>query len=275
MNKYTGYCQEQILKPGSSIYYALLHLETNYKHEISALIAFMREIKKTTSNYKEISIAKTKIKWWQNEINNLYQHKPTHPISFALETVLKKYTIPQQLLNEYLEGAILKLETDHFCTEKDIVFFSYREYGLMLIALSYVLSPFPNHLTQCLHKFSETLTRIDFIQYAQQYSKNNKQIFSLEMLDKNKINHNTDISSKSLQPLFIEHANIARQQYLSALKDLTKVQKNTLKPLLIFLKIKIKLLQEIENDGFNVYQYYYQLTPIRKYFIAKTQQFLL
>lgn len=243
---------------GSSIYYALRFSNKNMQDKLIPFIAFFKEIRKTTIHYRESDIAKTKLSWWQEEILKMYQERPAHPITTSLLPIIKSCKIPQQLFMEYLDGALLKINTDHFCTDKDIEFFSYREYALPIIIMSYVLYETPVDIMKSVNQLSYALTIIDMITHAKLYQDKNKQIFSLEM--QNKIANNKD--------LFKHYANQAKAADEKGLNLLDKAQKKQLHPLLTFLKLKMALLKEIEKDDFNVLQYEYHLTPFRKCWIA-------
>ena len=235
-------CEALTLTPGSSLYYALLFLKSDVKTGLTPLIAFVKTIYQITMDYREPDIAKTKLQWWQQEITRLYQTKPSHPISQALLPIVTKYKIPQQLFLEYLDGAILKINTDHFCTQKDIALFSYREFGVMLTAMCYVIQDNPSKLTQAIHHFAYSLTLIDFIIHAKKYHAHGKRIFPLDALD----------SDRDEVLLFSDYVVLAKVQYDKAIHVLTKADKKQLRALITYSKIKLALLDEIKDDDVRV-----------------------
>lgn len=252
------HCEQIVLTPGSSLYYALLFVQPAIKSNLVPLIAFVKTIYQITMNYNEPDIAKTKLQWWQQEIINLYQSKPSHPISHELLPVIKDNKIPQQLFSEYLDGATLKINTDHFCTQKDIALFSYREFGVMLTAMCYTSVDTPSKLSQALHHFAYSLTLVDFIIYARKYHEHGKRIFPLDALE----------ADRDEILLFSDYVVLAKAQYDKALSELDKKDKKELRALITYNKIKLKLLDEIKHDKFRVFDYAYQLTPLRKFLIA-------
>jgi len=249
---------EEYIQPGASIYYALRFSRKYNSDALIPIIVFAKEIRKLTMHYREIEIAKIKLKWWHDEILKTYDNNPTHPISHALLTIIKQYHIPQQLFTEYLDGASLKIDTDHFCTDKDIELYSYREHGLVMIMMSYILYEPLSKVLPSLHCLAYSITLIDIISHIRDYANKNKQIFSLAAQD----------SLKEELALFKHYSSLAKEEYQKGLAKLSLKQKKQLKPILIYHKLKITLLDEIEKDGFKVMNYEYHLTPLRKCWLA-------
>jgi len=248
------HCTELAYTPGTSLYYAFMFETQTIKDDIAPIIAFAKTIYHISMDYREADIAKTKLQWWQQEIHALYQQNPTHPISHALLPVLKKYQIPQQFFLEYLDAAILKIDTNHFCTQQDIALFAYREQGLMLTAICYVLSNEPMALQKRIQHFAYSLTLIDLIAYARKYHLHGMQIFPLD-------------AEGDEKALFQSYTDMAYANFEKAIADLSQKDKKSLRPIILYNKLQLKLLNEIKKTGFDVSQHEYHLTPLRKLLI--------
>ena len=73
------YCQQKAVQSGSSFYYSFLFLPPERRRAITALYAYCREVDDVVDECTDANVARTKLKWWRDEVANLYDGKPQHP----------------------------------------------------------------------------------------------------------------------------------------------------------------------------------------------------
>src|SRR5215510_4053736 len=103
------YCQQKAAQSGSSFYYSFLFLPPERRRAITALYAFCREVDDVVDECSDAGLAATKLAWWRREVQNLYEGKPNHPVTRALEPFLGPFKIEQIRLNEIITGMEMDL----------------------------------------------------------------------------------------------------------------------------------------------------------------------
>ena len=103
------YCQRKAAASGSSFYYSFLFLPTPRRRAITALYAFCREVDDVVDETSDAQLAATKLAWWRAEVANLYRGNPQHPVTRALAPFIGEYSLPQEQLNEIIDGMEMDL----------------------------------------------------------------------------------------------------------------------------------------------------------------------
>jgi phytoene synthase len=120
------YCQDKAAKSGSSFYYSFLFLPKSKREAITALYAFCREVDDVVDECKETSVARTKLAWWRNEIHHLYQKNPQHPVTKALNDVIRTYHLDQEHFIEIIDGMEMDLDQNRYTDFKQLQLYCYR-----------------------------------------------------------------------------------------------------------------------------------------------------
>ncbi len=82
------YCKEKTKQSGSSFTVSFIFLPKVKREAMIALYAFCREVDDVVDECTDYGVAQIKIDWWKSEIERLYDEKPQHPVSFALQPVV-------------------------------------------------------------------------------------------------------------------------------------------------------------------------------------------
>lgn len=89
---------------GSSFYGPMLKLTAHKRDGMLALYAFCREADDAVDLEPDPEKAAEKLAFWRQEIERLYQKTPTHPVTIALLDTVARFTLPQGLFMEILDG---------------------------------------------------------------------------------------------------------------------------------------------------------------------------
>jgi len=103
------YCQDKTAASGSSFYYSFLFLPTDIRRAITALYAFCREVDDVVDECSDVAVAQQKLDWWRNEINETFDGNAQHPVTIELARLIKPYQLPQQYLQEIIDGMQMDL----------------------------------------------------------------------------------------------------------------------------------------------------------------------
>ena len=108
------YVQQKAAASGSSFYYAFLFLPKHRRAAITAFYAYCREIDDVVDDMVDSGVAASKLGWWQAEVAQSFDGKPSHPVMRALMPLADEYRISQQHLLAIIEGCRMDLEQSRY-----------------------------------------------------------------------------------------------------------------------------------------------------------------
>ena len=120
------YCRERLAASGSSFAHSFRFLDRERRQAITALYAFCREVDDVVDECTEPAIAAIKLAWWRQEIVALYGGQPNHPVSRALAKAIAKFALPQEHLQEIIDGMEMDLRQTRYADFKDLHLYCYR-----------------------------------------------------------------------------------------------------------------------------------------------------
>lgn len=268
-NSFTEY-REQTAPRGSSLYYSLLFTPEEKRVSVIALHAFANELAKITEQNTEKTILQAKLQWWQQEWQRMFNGKAQHPLAkvLAIET-----TLPPALFQEWVDGALMKLDCDHFCTERDLAFFCYRETGICAILSAYILGFKQQNSLKGVQDLAESMALLSIMTQLAKHLQRGWCFLPLDWLEQHHVteeqlqaNHMTSELKAVLQQL----SDHAQNKFNNGLEKIAQEDKATLLPIIIQATLANKLRQEIVKADFPILHEKIGLTPLRKLFTAIT-----
>ncbi len=128
------YCEEQAAKSGSSFYYSFLFLEPQRRQAIIALYAFCREVDDVVDECADPMLAATKLAWWRQEIDCLYNGHPSHPVTQALAQALPRFPLRREQLLEIVAGMEMDLLQNRYADYAELQLYCHRVAGVVGLA---------------------------------------------------------------------------------------------------------------------------------------------
>ncbi|MDR5171432.1 presqualene diphosphate synthase HpnD [Methylobacillus flagellatus] len=120
------YCQKKAAASGSSFYYSFLFLPKPKREAITALYAFCREVDDIADEVQDINVAQTKLNWWRGEIINLFEGRPQHPVTLALQVPVTELKLKQQHFLDIIDGMQMDLEQNRYRDFAELELYCYR-----------------------------------------------------------------------------------------------------------------------------------------------------
>ena len=267
------YCQRKAADSGSSFYYSFLFLPANRRRAITALYAFCREVDDIVDECPDPTVAATKLIAWQQEIERLYSGNPQHPISLALQPVLKEFDLPRELLLEIIEGMAMDLKQTQYKNFAALSLYCYRVasvVGLLASEIFGATHPDTKHYARDLGMaFQLTNIARDVGEDARlgriYLPLDELQRFEVPLSDIFELRY-----SGNFRALMEFQVQRAEQFYKQAFEKLPAIDRKTQKPGLIMAAIYRALLDEIKQDGYRVLNKKTSLASARKLWIAIT-----
>ncbi len=86
-----------LIRPGSSLHYALQSAPVKLRPALQAWIHWWHEVSSIPLTVSDPGVAQTKLAWWHQEVRNSLDGKATHPLTKALlQTVTAPGRLPPQ-----------------------------------------------------------------------------------------------------------------------------------------------------------------------------------
>ncbi|PCI35993.1 MAG: hypothetical protein COB50_05230 [Thiotrichales bacterium] len=268
------YCLSQVAPNGSSLYYSCLSLAKEKKEAVVALAAYSNTIHSIGEKYKEADVAKIKLAWWQNELQNLANKKPQHPISITLLPYIDKFNLSITALLAVVEAAQLSISVSVYQTPKELQQ-HYQHTGGIITALQARVcnnGEFDAKLEKFAHYLGISLEIVRHIYDFKFHLQRQHLYLPLSQLEENNV-VTQDIFNKpskiNLQNIFNAQAKSAYDFHKQALQILPKEHFSGQKSLRRFAKLQLKLLDTMQQDGFRMLQHQLRLSPIYKFLLTR------
>lgn len=260
-----NYCYEKIAAHGTPLYFCVKKIFAEKRDGVVAVAAFYQELMDVILNGTDVSVSANQFNWWRNEVMQLLQGTPEHPVTMAL----KETKVNPERLLDLIEGLEQNLSSPVFDTFETTVIHIMRTAGVRELMFAEALDL--KISKEIIYQFTMVLELVNYIQYLRHYIRRDLIFFPEDEMRK------FNVSTESLRAYKTtpEIVNLLKYQaekidrsYQKAYAELTPDTKKQLSYTLSRCEIARATLQEIQNSGFCVLENFIQLTPLRMWWIA-------
>jgi len=265
------YCQRKAAASGSSFYYSFLFLPAPRRRAITALYAFCREVDDVVDEAAEMQIAAAKLAWWRAEVANLYRGNPQHPVTRALAPFIGEYSLPQEQLNEIIDGMEMDLTQTRYLDWPALERYCHRVAGVVGLLAARIFGYRDARTLEYARNLGIAFQLTNIIRDVGEDARKNRIYLPMDELKRFDVPA-ADILIARETPQFNALMRFqderARGWYGTAFAALPAVDRRAQRPGLIMAAIYKALLDEIVRDDFRVLSRRTSLTPLRKFWIA-------
>jgi len=266
------YCKEKTKQSGSSFTVSFIFLPKVKREATIALYAFCREVDDVVDECTDYGVAQTKIDWWKSEIERLYDEKPQHPVSFALQPVVKEFNLAKELFLEIIDGMEMDLKFNRYEDFKQLQLYCYRVASVVGL-LSAQIFGFKNRSTlKFAHDLGMAFQLTNISRDVGEDARMGRIYLPLDELAKAKVTEEDILASKKtpeFKALMEYQIERAESFYDKALQQLPTEDSKQQMPGLMMAAIYRSLLREIKVDGAdNVLSHKTSIPPLRKLLLA-------
>jgi len=245
------YCQQKASQSGSSFYYSFLFLPPERRRAITAFYAFCREVDDVVDECTDVAVARTKLAWWRTEVAALYAGQAHHPVAQALAPVVTSFRLPQERLQEIIDGMEMDLTQRRYANFDALKLYCHRVAGVVGLLSAEI--------------FGYTDPR------TLEYAENLGIYLPLDELTRFNVPV-ADImharATAEFRQLMEFQYERALAYYSAAFAALPAADRKAQRPGLVMAAIYRAVLAEIRADGMPVLTQRTSLTPLRKLWIA-------
>lgn len=266
-----AYCQDKAASSGSSFYYSFLFLPPERRKAITALYAFCREVDDVVDDCTDTSVARTKLAWWASELGHLYRGSPTHPVTRALQPHLQSCRITQDRLLAVIEGMQMDLEQTRYLDWQGLKKYCWHAAGVVGELSAGVFGYQDERTLEYATNLGLAFQMTNIIRDVGDDARRGRIYLPIEDLQRFGVKAADILNarhSEQFEQLMAFQTQRARGLYRAAIDALPDVDRRAQRPGLMMAAIYYTLLDEIEDDRWQVLEQRISLTPIRKLWLA-------
>ncbi len=265
------YVQQKTAASGSSFYYAFMFLPAQRRAAITAFYAFCREIDDVVDDAVDPGVAASKLAWWQTEVAQAFDGKPSHPVLQALMPIAADYKIEEAHVQAVIEGCQMDLNQTRYLDYPGLQRYCHLVAGVVGEVAANIFGQTQASTTLYAHKLGLALQLTNIIRDVGEDARRGRiylpmsemQLFEVKAHEVLK-----GVYSDRFTALMQFQARRAQALYDEALALLPAADRRSQKPGLMMARIYRTLLTEIEHEKFQVLHQRISLTPLRKLWLA-------
>ncbi|MGQ0752611.1 MAG: presqualene diphosphate synthase HpnD [Betaproteobacteria bacterium] len=265
------YCQAKTAQSGSSFYYSFLFLPPEQRRAITALYAFCREVDDVVDECTDAGVARTKLAWWRGEVAQVHAGRPTHPVAVALAEVKDRYGLPQQRLQEIIDGMEMDLDHVGYADFQALRLYCHRVASVVGLLSAEIFGYRDARTLDYARDLGLAFQLTNIIRDVGEDARRNRIYLPRDEMQRYGVAA-TDImaarESDGFRRLMEFQIERAGEFYTRAFDALPPVDRRAQRPGLVMAAIYRTLLDEIRADDCRVLTHRISLTPIRKLWIA-------
>ncbi|WP_291991296.1 presqualene diphosphate synthase HpnD [Candidatus Accumulibacter sp. ACC007] len=265
------YCQQKAARSGSSFYYSFLFLPPPKRRAITALYAFCREVDDVVDECHDAQIAATKLVWWRQELSSVYGGKPQHPVSQALQSACAEFNLPEEQLQEIIDGMEMDLQQSRYLDFKALSLYCYRVASVVGLLAAEIFGYQDRRTQKYAHDLGVAFQLTNIIRDVGEDARMGRIYLPIDELQRFEVTAADILNARhgdNFQRLMAFQVERAEHYYTQAIDALPASDRRTQRPGLVMAAIYRTLLDEIKRDGYQVLTQRTSLTPIRKLWIA-------
>ena len=244
---------------------------------MTALYAFCREVDDVVDECSDYQVAQTKLNWWKTEVANLYIGTPQHPVTKALQPVIKQFNLAQEHFLEIIDGMEMDLKFNRYEDFKQLQLYCYRVASVVGL-LSASIFGFKNRKTlKYAHDLGMAFQLTNIIRDVGEDARRGRIYLPLDELKKAKVSEDDILQSRespAVKELIEYQIERAESYYDKALRELPAEDAKQQRTGLMMAAIYRTLLREIKADSAEkVLNSRTSLPPLRKFMLAARTYF--
>ncbi|MCP5268625.1 MAG: presqualene diphosphate synthase HpnD [Zoogloeaceae bacterium] len=265
------YCQQKAASSGSSFYYSFLFLPIEKRRAITALYAFCREVDDVVDECQDPQIAAAKLAWWRLEVARLYEGKPEHPVTQALQGVLPRFNLPQEQLLEIIDGMEMDLTQTRYLDFKALSLYCYRVASVVGLLAAEIFGYEDRKTQKYAHDLGMAFQLTNIIRDVGEDARRGRIYLPIDELQQFDVKAADILNARysdNFRRLMEFQIKRTEEYYEQAFAQLAETDRRSQRPGLVMAAIYRALLDEIRRDGCLVLTQRTSLTPIRKLWLA-------
>jgi phytoene synthase len=265
------YCQQKASRSGSSFYYSFLFLPEEQRKAITALYAFCREVDDVVDECTDEQIARVKLQWWRDTMQNTFRGEPEHPVQHALTNAINRYRLPLELFLEIIDGMEMDLDNHRYPTFKELSLYCYRAASVVGLLAAEIFGYQDRNTPKYAYNLGMAFQLTNILRDVREDAARGRIYIPLDELQRFNVSKNDILqnnNSAAVRALLEFQAQRAQEYYDKAYGLLSEQDRYAQRTGLIMAAIYQRLLQTIVNKNYDVMAGRISLNPFHKLWLA-------
>lgn len=270
------YCQNKAAPPGSSRYYSLMSLPEDKRRAVTALYAFCHEVQEIPVECQDPGVARTKLQWWRDEVQRLFEGRPRHPACQGLAAAAPDHRLAREHFVEIIDGVDMDVDRFSYPTFQDLALYCHRVSSMSCLISAELLGIDDRQTLRYAHDLGTALQLTRIIRNIRRDGGRGRIYLPLDELNDYGVRPEDLMAGRGSDNArrLIEHqVRRAHGYFDAALDNLPETDRYGQRSGIVLAELRRATLREIEADGCRVWDRRIRLTPVRKLWIAwRTQR---
>lgn len=258
------------LTRGSSLYYSLLSLDPARQQALQALYTLLHELGDIATS-RDPTVARARLDWWRQEIDRLHNGQPQHPTTQALYPALTAYGLQAEYFQNMLESVVLDLHYDAYPSFGELAQYAHARGSAPTLLAAGILGFTDRATVRFARDLGVALLLLHLLRTVRPAALQGRFYLPEDELAQFQVSHADLVaghSSAQTQALFAHQAARIRDYAERALTALPAADRHPQFSLLLLLRLRLALLDELDTAGFPLLEQRITLTPLRKLWIV-------
>lgn len=266
-----NYCHQKVAPPGSAIYYALRFAPADQRDALAAVHAFHAEITEIPDEVSDPGVGEVKLQWWRDEMQRLFDGTPRHPVSQALAPAVERYGLPADAFTGMLDGTGMDLAYGGYPSFRELTVYCHRTGGGLAQLLAAVAATGSDASARFAHDLGMAQTLRRRLLTVRRDAHAGRVYIPEDELDKAGVSREDLLRTETppaARQLFREQADRIHAFLDQAEGYLPDAERAVHRSGIILAALDRALLREMAKDNFPLLEQGFELTPLRRFWIA-------
>ncbi len=269
-NLVESYSYGKVAQPDSALYYSLRKLKACQRDSVVAVHAFYREIETILLECQDHDLALVKLNWWRQEVTQLTEGRPDHPVMVLLQkNVIPTEKIQNRLFN-IIDGFEQNSLSSHFETFDEVVVHWMRTAGERELLLQALVQKEETMSPDIIYQLMLLIEIVNYVQHLRLYVRHAMFYFSQDELQKCNVTPSmlTEYITTDAIKKLLQHQTEKIERVYAEIKKLSLPERKMLSQLVVRCEIAYQTFREIQKSQFCVLENLIKLTPLRYWWIV-------
>ncbi len=265
------YCRQKVANPGSAIYYALRFAPEAQQDALLAVHAFYAEVTEIPDEISDAAVGEVKLNWWREELQRLFDGQPRHPVSQALAPAIEAHALPAESFREVIQGTAMDLSYNVYPSFRELAVYCHRTGGGLTSLLTGVAGADSPESARFAHDLGMAFALRRRLLSVRRNARAGRVYIPEDELESAGLQREALLqqqTSSALRGVFRQQAERILAFLDQADSHLADTERGRLRSGIILAALDRALLREMAQDNFPLLEQGFELTPLRRLWIA-------
>lgn len=265
------YCQDKVAPPGSSRYYAIRMAPAEAQRALLAAHAYHAEVMAIPVEVSDAGVASVKLNWWREELDRILAGQARHPAGQLLQQAVRDHGLTEEPLRHILDAAAMDLEYGAYPSFRELSIYCHHSGGSLARLLVEICGYAESGTLDFAHDMGMALTLDTGLRNLRRDVKAGRVYLPEDEMRDAGVDRNMLLQPRTAKPvrrLLAEQAQRVEQFFAQAERRLPQQDRRQQRSQLVLIALSRALLREMHRDDYLLLEQSYDLTPIRKLWIA-------